>query len=167
MIFSSSGRTACTSGRDSDPVVLHEWEVPLLSCLWSVQNLLVQVLLLFGFKKKWISTYWQPTLVQKWISTYWQPVAFPQSLREKTSICPDCCLTDLVELWWTQVLLDKHFHESSDITFDLSTLILLSSKLHVFCLCLTGELSKNLMWMQSLDHVRALNFDNSEVFFPW
>ena len=48
------------------------------------------------------------------------------------SIYADSCLGDIVELWWTHVLLSKQLCESFDITAFLASSILSSSKLHTF-----------------------------------
>ena len=56
-----------------------------------------------------------------------------QSFGQKTSMYPYCHLSDLVELWWTDVPHDKHCRESSGLTSaHSSSILLLSSKLLSF-----------------------------------
>ena len=95
-------------------------------------------------------------MIQKWC------VSLLNLLCEK-AIYPEVHLSDLELLWWTLVLLGENVHESSAVTSDLSCLILVASRLQIF-LCLTGELSKNLIQCQSFDHVRAVFFEKSRCF---
>ena len=61
-------------------------------------------------------------MVQKWCGAFLNLFFF-----EKTSICPDYCLNDLVGIFWIKPVISV-----SEKTADLSSLTLLSCKLHVF-----------------------------------
>ena len=123
---SSSEGTACTSGRRFDPVATRVRSM-LLSCLGSFQNPLAQVLNLHFLRIPY------GTEMVRSLS---------QSFFEKTSIYPDSCLSDLVELWY----------ETFDKTGDVPSLILPSSKLHIFL---------------SLFHCRAYQESDTEPILWW
>ena len=86
---SSSEGTACSSGRGSDPMKTRVRST-LLPCLWSFQNLLAQVLLIL-LNLEFLRIHYCTEIAR----------SLSQSVYEKTSIYPDSCLSDLVELWCT------------------------------------------------------------------
>ena len=98
----------------------HEWEACCFPASVRSKTALAQVLLLLNLH--FLRIPYATEMVR----------SLSQSFFEKTSIYPDSCLSDLVEPWWTALLVGKHCHETFDKTGDVPSLILPSSELHIF-----------------------------------